>query len=131
MDSRREFIKNSAIAMLSTSVLGCSANLNAGVYKDRFQQSPNYQDGAFKNLIKTNLGHKPGTLLDIANDWMFGKEEREPLFKIPVNRLESSVFNLIRVMKVKESDINTFYSKLFESCIHCFVIVWIPRNFQA
>ena len=40
--SRREFIKKSAMAMMSYSVFGCASNLSAEDYDDKYAHSPNF-----------------------------------------------------------------------------------------
>jgi len=91
--NRRNFIKNSAMAMMSYSMFGCASNLSAEDYDDKYIHSPNYYNGKFNNLIKTSEGPKPGTSFDMISEVIFGKEEREPSFQLPVNQLGSSFFN--------------------------------------
>ena len=90
--NRRSFIKNSAIATMSFSPFGCSTSLSAKGFDNLYLPSPNYHNGEFKNLIKTSKGPKPGTSLDMISEVIFGEQEREPAFDLPVNRLSSSFF---------------------------------------
>jgi len=90
--NRRDFIKNSALAMMGYSMFGCTSNLSAEDYDDMYSYSPNYYNGKFNNLIKTYEGHKPGTFFDMVGQVIFGKEEREPTFELPVNQLSPSFF---------------------------------------
>jgi len=91
--SRRKFIKNSAMAMMSYSMLGAAPVFGSNEYDDKYSHSPNYYNGKFQNLIKTSEGPKPGTSLSMISEVIFGQEERYPSFQIPVNQLSSSFFN--------------------------------------
>ncbi len=90
--SRRKFIKNSAMAMMSYSLSGCASALGSNEYDDKYSHSPNYYNGKFQNLIKTSEGPKPGTSLSMISEVIFGKEERYPSFQLPVNQLDPSFF---------------------------------------
>jgi hypothetical protein len=56
--SRRNFIKNSAMALMSYSLPGCASAFGANKYDEKYGYSPNYHNGKFKNLIKTSEGRK-------------------------------------------------------------------------
>ena len=90
--SRRQFIKNSAMAMMSYSMSGCASALGSNEYDDKYSHSPNYYNGKFQNLIKTSEGPKPGTSLSMISEVVFGNEERYPSFQLPVNQLDPSFF---------------------------------------
>ncbi len=90
--SRRKFIKNSAMAMMSYSMLGAAPALASSEYDDKYSHSPNYYNGKFQNLIKTSEGRKPGTFFEMVGEIVFGDEVREPTFELPVNQLNSSFF---------------------------------------
>ena len=90
--SRRKFIKKSAMAMMSYSMLGSASAFGANEYDEKYGYSPNYHNGKFENLIKTSDGPKPGTSLSMISEVIFGKEEREPTFELPINQLNSSFF---------------------------------------
>ncbi len=89
--NRRDFIRNSAKATMSYSMFGCSS-LNAEDYNDKYSHSPNFHNGKFKNLIETSEGRKPGTFFEMVGEIVFGDEEREPDFELPVNQLSPSFF---------------------------------------
>ena len=90
--SRKKFIKNSAMAMLSYSMYGCTSLQCSNDFNRKYGHSPNYHNGKFKNLIKTSEGRKPGTFFDMAGQIVFGDEVREPAFKLPVNHPGPSFF---------------------------------------
>ena len=90
--SRRDFIKSSAVAMMSYSLPGCASVLASNEYDEKYGDSPNYHNGKFKNLIETSEGRKPGTFFDMVGEIIFGEEEREPTFELPVNQLSPSFF---------------------------------------
>ena len=90
--SRRKFIKNSAMAMMSYSMLGAAPVFGSNAHNEKYGYSPNYHNGKFKNLIETSEGRKPGTFFEMLGEIVFGGQEREPTFKIPVNQLTSSFF---------------------------------------
>ena len=91
--SRKKFIKNSAVVIVSFSMPGCTSLHSSNEFNKKYGNSPNYYNGKFKNLIKTSEGPKPGTSFGMISDVIFGKEKREPSFQLPVNRLGSSFFN--------------------------------------
>ena len=64
--NRRNFIKNSAMAMMSYSLSGCASNLSAEDYDDKYSHSPNYYNGKFQNLIKTSGKKKIGSSLRLT-----------------------------------------------------------------
>ena len=126
--SRRKFIKNSAMVMMSYSLLGCASAFGSNEYDGKYGHSPNYQNGKFKNLIKTSEGRKPGTFFDMVGEIVFGDEEREPTFELPVHQLNSSFFksspaNGLRVIWMGHSTI------LVEIDGRCILIdpVWSDR----
>lgn len=90
--TRRKFIKNCAMAMMSYSLPGCVSAFGSNKYDERYEYSPNYYNGKFNNLIKTSEGPKPGTSFDMIMEVIFGKEERYPSFQLPVNQLDPSFF---------------------------------------
>jgi L-ascorbate metabolism protein UlaG (beta-lactamase superfamily) len=90
--SRRKFIKNSAMAIMSYSLPGCATALGSNEYDVKYGDSPNYHNGKFKNLIETSEGRKPGTFFYMVGKIVFGEEEREPTFELPVNQLNPSFF---------------------------------------
>jgi len=90
---RGEFIKNSAMAIMGYSMFGCEPTLAGDELSERYNHSPNYYSGKFQNLIKTSEGPKPGTSLSMISEVIFGQEEREPSFQLPVNQLGSTFFN--------------------------------------
>ena len=57
--NRRNFIKKSAMAMMSYSMFGCASYLSAENYDDKYIHSPNYYNGKFNNLLKTSEDPKP------------------------------------------------------------------------
>ncbi|NQT23894.1 MBL fold metallo-hydrolase, partial [candidate division KSB1 bacterium] len=81
------------MAMMGYSIFGCTSNLGADDYDDKYSHSPNYYNGKFQNLIKTSEGPNPGTSLSMISVVIFGQEEREPSFQLPVNQLGSTFFN--------------------------------------
>ena len=91
--NRRTFIKNSAIAMMSYSMLDAAPVFGSNEFDEKYGYSPNYYKGKFQNLIKTSEGPKPGTSLSMISEVIFGQEEREPSFQLPVNQLSSTFFN--------------------------------------
>ena len=91
--NRRTFIKNSAIAMMSYSMLDAAPVFGSNEFDEKYGYSPNYYNGKFNNLIKTSEGPKPGTSLSMISEVIFGQEEREPSFQLPVNQLSSTLFN--------------------------------------
>ncbi|MBW2173396.1 MAG: MBL fold metallo-hydrolase [Deltaproteobacteria bacterium] len=126
--NRRNFVKNSAMAMMSYSMFGCASNVSAEDYDDKYGHSPNYYNGKFNNLIKTSEGPKPGTSFDMISEVIFGDEERYPSFQLPVNQLDSSFFssspaNGLRVIWIGHS------SMLIEIDGRCILIdpVWSDR----
>ena len=56
--SRRKFIKNSAMAMMSYSLPGFASVFGANEFDKKYGHSPNYHIGKFKNLIKTVLNQE-------------------------------------------------------------------------
>jgi hypothetical protein len=90
--SRRKFIKKSAMAMMSYSLLGAAPVFGSNEFDEKYGHSPNYHNGKFKNLIETSEGRKPGTFFDMVGQIIFGKEEREPTFELLVNKLSPSFF---------------------------------------
>jgi L-ascorbate metabolism protein UlaG (beta-lactamase superfamily) len=90
--SRRKFIKSSAMAMMSYSLPGCVSAFGSNEFDEKYGHSPNYYNGKFNNLIKTHEGRKPGTFFDMVGEIIFGDEEREPKFELPVNKLGPSFF---------------------------------------
>ena len=96
--NRRDFIINSAKAMMSYSIFGgtlfgCASNLSAKEYDDKYSHSPNYYNGKFHNIIGTSEGRKPGTFFEMVSEIVFGDEQREPTIELPVNQLDTSFFN--------------------------------------
>jgi L-ascorbate metabolism protein UlaG (beta-lactamase superfamily) len=90
--SRRKFIKNSAMAIASYSMLGTAPVFGANEYDEKYGYSPNYHNGKFKNLIETSEGRKPGTFWEMVGEIVFGEQEREPTFELPVTQLDPSFF---------------------------------------
>jgi hypothetical protein len=90
--SRRNFIKNSAITLMSYSLLGAAPVFGSNEFDEKYGHSPNYHNGKFENLIETSEGRKPGTFFEMVGEIVFGEQEREPTFKLPVNQLNSSFF---------------------------------------
>lgn len=82
--NRRNFIKNSAMAMMSYSMFGCTSIFCSKEFNEKHGHSPNYYNGKFENLIKTSEGPKPGTSFDMISQVIFGKEERYPSFQLPL-----------------------------------------------
>ena len=91
--SRRKFIINSAMAMMSYSLPGCALAFGSNKFDEKYGHSPNYYNGKFQNLIKTSEGPQPGTSLSMISEVVFGQEEREPTFELPVNQHNSSFFS--------------------------------------
>ena len=89
--NRRNFMKKSAAATMSYSMFGC-ASLSAESYDDKYSRSPNYRNGEFRNFIETSKGPKPGTSWAMISEVVFGDEEREPAFELPINQLGPSFF---------------------------------------
>lgn len=90
--SRRKFIKNSVMAMMSYSLPGCAPVFASNEFDKNYGYSPNYHNGKFHNLIETSEGRKPGTFFEMVGEIVFGDEEREPTFKLPVYHLEPVFF---------------------------------------
>jgi L-ascorbate metabolism protein UlaG (beta-lactamase superfamily) len=80
------------MAMMSYSLPGCASALGSNEFDEKYGHSPNYYNGKFNNLIKTHEGRKPGTFFDMVGEIVFGEEEREPNFELPVNKLGPSFF---------------------------------------
>ena len=90
--NRRSFIKYSAMTMMSYSLPGCATALEPNEFDEKYGYSPNYYNGKFHNLINTSEGPKPGTSLSMISEVVFGEQEREPDFELPVNQLDPSFF---------------------------------------
>jgi len=90
--NRRNFIKYSAMSVMSFSLPGCASGLEPNEFDKKYGHSPNYYNRKFHNLIKTSKGPKSGTSLSMISEVIFGEEEREPDFELPVNQLGSSFF---------------------------------------
>jgi len=90
--NRRNFIKYSAMAFMSYSLPGCASAFEPNEYNEKYGHSPNYYNGKFNNLIATSEGPKQGTSLSMVSEVIFGEEEREPDFELPVNQLSASFF---------------------------------------
>ena len=90
--NRRQFIKYSAKAITSYSLPDCSSAIGSNEYDERYGHSPNYYNGKFHNLIETSEGRKPGTFFEMLGEIVFGEQEREPNFELPVNQLGPSFF---------------------------------------
>ncbi len=88
--TRRNFIKNTAMAMMSYSMLGAAPVFGSNKFDEKYGYSPNYHNGKFKNLIETSEGRKPGTFFEMVGEIVFGEQEREPTFELPVNQVDPS-----------------------------------------
>ncbi|MBU3914667.1 hypothetical protein KKA14_03955, partial [bacterium] len=97
MENRRDFIKNSAMAVMALSIPGCSsryANGGSMIHDTgvnsmnerlrKIQGSPNYNGKKFVNPVNTNAGMVPGTAFDTMRQWIAGDEVRVPKFALPV-----------------------------------------------
>ncbi len=78
--------------MMSYSLPGRASAFGSNKYNKKYGHSPNYYKGKFNNLIETSEGRKPGTFFDMVGEIVFGEEEREPTFELPVNQLNSLFF---------------------------------------
>ncbi len=90
--SRRNFIKYSSMTVMSCLFPGCASAFESDEFDKKYVHSPNYYNGKFHNFIKTHEGRKPGTFFDMVGEIIFGEEQREPTFELPVNQLNSSFF---------------------------------------
>jgi len=90
--NRRNFMKYSAMAFMSYSLPGCASVFEASEFAEKYGHSPNFYNGKFNNLIETSEGRKPGTFFEMAGEIVFGEEQREPMFELPVNQLSTSFF---------------------------------------
>ena len=80
------------VFIASTSWLDTLGAAPRGERLARLQRSPNYQNGAFRNMDDTFLGTE-GSTGKMLRQWMFGREQRTPPAPIPIVRLTRADFD--------------------------------------
>lgn len=61
----------------------------------RIKNSPNYVDGVFKNLIKTDVSFSAGQIIPLLKEMLSNKKNRKP--KIPIKNIPLSDINYARL----------------------------------
>ena len=79
------------VLVASTGWLDALGSAPKGERLARIQRSPNYRDGAFRNLDTTSVS-RPGTMWETIREWLGGDEQRVPPGPLPIVSLTKAAF---------------------------------------